>query len=116
MPFIKARALVCTQQFTSQIEFYQWTKPEGMPSNPNATYVDSGWLGWKDFLGTEFMSFAKARVLARAQHFTNKKGFLQWKKPKGMPSNPNQVYADSGWIGYGDFLGNKKGKRNAAHG
>jgi hypothetical protein len=105
MPFIEARSLARAQHFTNVSEFSKWKKPKGMPSHPNATYVDSGWLGWKDFLGTEFMSFAKARVLARAQHFTNKKGFLQWKKPKGMPCSPHVKYADSGWINWGDFLG-----------
>ena len=68
---------------------------------------------WRSARCRTFMPFIKARVLARAQHFSNLREFNNWKKPEGMPSNPNKIYADSGWLGYGDFLGNKKGKRNA---
>jgi hypothetical protein len=105
MSFTKARTMVRAQHFNNQKEFYAWKKPVGMPSNPARGYKNSGWLGYGDFLGNAFMSFTKARTMVRAQHFNNQKEFYAWKKPVGMPSSPHRTYADSGWLGYGDFLG-----------
>jgi len=111
VPFTKARSLARSKHFTNSEEFKAWPKPEGIPSNPNRTYIESGWINWADFLGTAnmhkkvFLSFAKARALTRAQHFTNTKGFWVWRKPEGVPSAPDVIYADSGWISWGDFLG-----------
>ena len=86
MSFTKARSLARAQHFTNVEEFYKWEKPkgmQGMPGSPHRTYKSSGWKGWGDFLGTgntspqaSFMSFTKARSLARAQHFTSHKRVL----------------------------------------
>ena len=115
LPFEEARDLARAQHFTGQKRFYKWEKPKGMPSNPHRTYKSSGWKGYGDFLGTgntspqaSFMSFTKARSLARAQHFTSQKEFYKWEKLKGMqgmPSQPYEIYKSSGWKGWGDFLG-----------
>jgi hypothetical protein len=115
MSFTKARSLVRTQRLISVIEFKAWKRPMGMPSNPRSVYKTLGWISWGDFLGTrntspqtEFMSFAKARTLAQAQHFTSQVVFHAWKKPMGMPSQPRSVYKTLGWINWFDFLGKKR--------
>lgn len=122
MPFVKARTLARAQEFSGKVEFEQWKKPLGMPSNPQTTYKTSGWSGYGDFLGTErtrrqteFMSFKKARTLVIKQQFTCMREFANWKKPVGMPSAPWRTYKTSGWSGYGDFLGTRTvqhGKEN----
>jgi len=106
LSFTQARELARAQQFSSKTEFRRWDKPEGMPSNPDRKYKDSGWLGYADFLGTTSMSFTAARTLTHAQHFSNNVEFKQWDKPKGMPGDPSSKYKDSGWVNWGDFLGN----------
>jgi hypothetical protein len=113
--FSEARALARKQNFKTLKEFDAWKKPEGMPSHPHTMYANSGWFGYGDFLGTGnvrekvFMSFTKARALARKQSFNNVRGFLAWNKPRDVPSNPDKSYADSGWTNWYDFLGIKKG-------
>ena len=70
-----------------------------------------------DWLGTgfvahklkEFLSFeiAKKKVVKlRLQ------GLQEWRqycisgeKPNNIPSNPEKIYKESGWVGYGDWLG-----------
>ena len=109
--FTKARALARKQGFRNTKEFQVWRKPEGMPSEPSEVYVDSGWSGFGDFLGTgnvsekNFMPFTKARALARKQGFKGQRDFYVWSKPEGVPSSPRVAYAKSGWCGWGDFLG-----------
>jgi hypothetical protein len=112
MSLSTARTMVRAQHFNNQKEFYAWKKPVGMPSSPHRVYKNSGWLGYGDFLGNAFMSFTKARTLARAQQLADVKAFWKWKKPVGMPSHPNVLYKHSGWTNWYDFLGNKKGGQN----
>lgn len=116
IPFSEARTLTRAQKLSSAKEFHAWKKPEGMPSHPESHYKTSGWLGYGDFLGTgtirtgnrEFMSFIKARTLAQAQLLAGARDFDCWNKPEGMPSNPNRIYKNSGWLGWFNFLGNKR--------
>lgn len=63
----------------------------------------------------KWQSFRKARAFVRKLGLKNN---LEWrsyvrgeikslpKKPVDIPSNPNFVYMDQGWSGYGDWLGN----------
>ena len=54
--FNEARKYVHSQGLRGQVHWNQWNKqgnrPSDIPSNPYKTYKDSGWKGWKDFLGT----------------------------------------------------------------
>ena len=34
--------------------------------------------------------------------------FYKKNKPKNLPSAPNKTYENSGWNGFGDFLGKEK--------
>lgn len=101
---------------------FQWEhpkvpKPEGYPANPAQVYKNSGWTGWGDFLGTgrihtrsmSFVSFEDARTYAQTLGLKSK---IEWaayckagKKLIDVPSNPQRMYATSGWLGWGDFLG-----------
>jgi len=69
MPFIEARSLARAQHLTGENGFRNWDRPEGMPSQPDSKYKDSGWVNWGEFLGTgnvhskTFLSFTKARML-----------------------------------------------------
>ena len=100
-------------------------KPIEIPSNPEQTYKTT-WLGWRQWLGTtkkvEFLPFEEARAFVQS---LNLKGTDEWKlyfnwnpddfglKPANIPSSPHIYYKNSGWIGYGDWLGtNNEGNRN----
>ena len=65
--------------------------------------------------GNKWRSFNNARRFVRKLGLKNNK---EWRlyvrgefkslgaKPRDIPSNPNFVYEDKGWQGYGDWLGN----------
>jgi predicted helicase len=92
-------------------------KPADIPVKPYNVYATDGWSGWGDWLGTgtvayrfrQWQSFKKARAFARTvglKSRTEWEGYCKsGKKPADIPSNPNQIYAEAGWAGMGDWLG-----------
>lgn len=57
LSFEEARNLVRTLSITKASEWRQLVnsgrKPEKMPSHPNISYKNKGWVSWHDFLGTK---------------------------------------------------------------
>ncbi len=113
LPFEEARIIARKLKITSQEEWVEYCKsdkrPSNIPSNPNLTYKDKGWNGYKDFLGYAFLPFEEARIFVRK---LKKKNQLEWnkyctsgKKPINIPSTPSDIYKDKGWVNLGDFLG-----------
>jgi superfamily II DNA or RNA helicase len=98
--------------------------PIDIPRSPNIVYKDKGWLGMGDWLGTgnlsstqlnqNFLRFEEARQFVRRLKLKNIhewnaycKGAIPEKgeRLRNIPTNPNQVYAEFGWAGVGDWLG-----------
>ena len=120
--FEEAREFARTLNLKNAIEWEKWSKsglrPSNIPSAPNQLYKDKGWNGWGNFLGNrniskrnpEFLSFEEAREFARSLNFKSRREWERWSKsedkPLNIPSKPERVYEDKGWVGYGDFLGN----------
>jgi len=92
-------------------------KPDDIPAHPDNTYKNKGWVNLGDWLGTgnignqnkKFVSFTDARKFVRT---LNLKGRVEWreyrksgKKPDDIPSNPNLIYKNKGWVNLGDWLG-----------
>jgi hypothetical protein len=99
-------------------------KPSDIPNAPNNTYANRGWVGWGDWLGTgtiaprnrQYRSFCEARAFARSLGLKGEKEWRDFRKKKGnlpengslpldIPTNPNIIYAKTGWSGYADWLG-----------
>ncbi|MDA2916954.1 DEAD/DEAH box helicase family protein [Nitrospinae bacterium AH_259_B05_G02_I21] len=89
--------------------------PEKIPSDPNIVYKNNGWISWDNWLGTTFWrSFEEAREFARSLGLRKR---LDWKKycegglpvkgklPEKIPSDPNIVYKNNGWISWDNWLG-----------
>jgi superfamily II DNA or RNA helicase len=106
--------------------------PPDIPACPNTLYIENGWCGWGDWLGTgnvapgdqQYLSFKKARDFVVS---LNLKSATEWREfckgqlpeisalPRNIPSAPNQVYSEKGWTSWGDWLGTKRlayGQRN----
>ena len=91
-------------------------KPDDIPGNPNKIYKNE-FKGVGDWLGTgriamkdkQFRSFQEAREFVRALNLKNQKEwelFSQSDKcPKDIPSRPDDIYKNKGWISSGDWLG-----------
>ena len=121
MSFIEARKFVNFLGLKDKSEWEEFRKsskcPKEIPSTPNRTYKDKGWQGFGDWLGTgnvathkrDYKPFNEAKDYVRNLRIKNHLEWIQYVKdkklPKDIPSNPNLVYKNDGWIGYGDWLG-----------
>ncbi len=99
-------------------------RPDDVPRSPQHVYADRGWRGWGDFLGTgnrgpsewNWRPFPEAREFARGLGFASRTEWGLLVKgavphlggfPADLPRKPDRVYADQGWRGWRDFLGNE---------
>ncbi len=129
--FLKARTFVRNLKLKRGVEWIAFCKgemphlgrlPDDIPVNPNSTYIDKGWAGMGDWLGTgriaarlrKYRSFQQARGFVRKLKLSNAKEWYAYCKmenpqlsrlPVDIPSSPDQVYADTGWTDWGDWLG-----------
>jgi hypothetical protein len=120
-PFKKARTFVRHLGLKSRAEWENYCKsdkkPADIPSNPNKTYANVGWVGMGDWLGTgrtadqlrEYRPFKKARTFVRHLGLKSRTDWFTYcksgRKPEEIPSNPQNTYANAGWAGMGDWLG-----------
>lgn len=130
-PFEEARAFVRNLSLTTSGEWFAFAKgklpekgrlPADVPVTPHMVYADKGWMGMGDWLGTgaiashlrEYRSFVRARAFARGLKLSSQKAWRNYCNglrndlkalPADIPRYPSHVYANDGWISYGDWLG-----------
>ena len=128
--FGEARAFARSLSLESKEDWDEWSqsreRPRDIPADPCLVYGGEGgpWQGWPDFLGRECDSsgshstrrwrpFAEARDYARSLGLKSWKEWQEWRKtkasPPDIPSHPDIVYKDEGWLSWGDFLGYNEG-------
>jgi superfamily II DNA or RNA helicase len=121
LSFEEAREFVRALKLSGQTEWNAWAKsnarPENIPNNASRAYKNKGWINWGDWLGTDtiasynrvYLPFEQARSYAHSLGIKSKNDWAIWSKtksrPENIPANPRQVYKDSGWQGWGDWLG-----------
>ena len=120
-PFIEAREFARSlglKSWSEWTDYYQNNElPDDIPKIPKNAYQDEGYISIGDWLGTgriadhlkEYRKFDNARKYARKLKL---KSYSEWKlycksgdKPKDIPSGPDGVYKNKGWVNWGDFLG-----------
>lgn len=124
-PFKQARSYARSLKLKDSREWREFTKsdklPTDIPANPHNTYREKGWMGIGDWLGTgaiasynrRYLPFEEARNYVRSLNIKNNK---QWRKissssrgkrklPDNIPTCPNTVYQDKGWVNWGDWFG-----------
>jgi hypothetical protein len=118
-PFKKARIFARDLGLKSRNEWYEYCslgkKPPDIPANPNVVYANAGWSTWFDWLGAGrhrgvgWQLFKQARTFVRHLELKSHADWIKYcasgKKPHDIPSAPVSVYAKSGWVGWGDWLG-----------
>jgi len=120
-PFESARNFVRLQKFKSVKAYINWSqtsdRPTNIPSNPQKTYIEKGWVDWGDWLGTEivatkskkFKSFELARKFAQSLNLESSNDYRNWKKSNpaetGLPYKPDRTYKNKGWVDWYDWLG-----------
>jgi superfamily II DNA or RNA helicase len=129
--FQKARAFVRGLGLKSSAQWRKYYKgkmrikgklPDDISANPNQVYLNKGWAGMGDWLGTgniapslrQYRSFREARTFTRKLKFRNQhewflfcKGQMRKKGrlPMDIPSTPYRAYKKKGWTNWGDWLG-----------
>ena len=72
--------------------------------------------GWEEFVSeykkantSDFLPFEEAREFARNLNLNGQAAWKKWsksgKRPDDIPSHPDDVYIDSGWISWANWLG-----------
>lgn len=115
LPFEEARSFVRSLGLKTYTEWeaYRPSKPTNIPALPQQIYKDAGWVNMGDWLGTghtrERLPFEEARAFVHSLHL---KGWDYWraycksgKKPANIPASPHKKYKDTGWVGFGDWVG-----------
>ena len=124
--FEEARAFARSLGLESRQDWVEWCmsgqRPQDIPVDPSLIYDGEGgpWQGWPDFLGYElrgscsrsrgWRSFEEARRFVWGLGLKSVEEWKDWSKSgqrpqTDIPSNPNQVYEEEGWLSWGDFLG-----------
>ena len=120
--FDELKKFVKILKLNSRMEWFDYWKsherPQDIPTNPNGTYKNKGWISWGDFLGTGYVdqkkrtyrNYSKAKIFAQTLNITSQAKWDKFaksdKKPEDIPSNPEEVYKKTReWISWGDFLG-----------
>ncbi len=84
---------------------YRINRPNNLPAAPNIFYKE--WRSWRDFFKTKWLSYKKARKIARsmnvetAEQYRNNVRFGDY---DNIPVAPDKFYKNNGWIGWYDFL------------
>lgn len=87
-------------------------RPENIPANPERVYKDKGWKNWPDFLGTgrapRMLTYIEAKKHVSKLRLLTHTDYKKWAKSDDymstIPENPEEFYADKGWISWEDFL------------
>ena len=72
------------------------------------------WLGTRRIADQlrEYSPFEKARSFVRRLGLKSnaewRKYYGSGKKPAEIPANPDRTYAEDGWVGWGDWLGDER--------
>ena len=94
--------------------------PDFIPKYPYESFLNSGWISWGDFLGTNrnqdniqaknYISYIDAKLWIKENLDIGT--LLKWKEnvsndniPYFIPNRPERFYKNRGWINWGDFLG-----------
>jgi len=87
-----------------------------IPLKPNRFYKNRGWVSWGDFLGTNFIANQfrvfypydefkiKIKELDINTYTDYKKYILLNKDDNKLPTNPNIVYKNKGWVSWQNII------------
>ena len=108
--FEKAKRAVKRLNIKNQIEYHKRYKEDPrLPSNPNATYANKGWIGWSDYFGKPtkvfYPTYKEAKRAVAVINIKSQSEYQKrYKEDPRLPSDPYRFYKDKGWIGFFDFF------------
>jgi hypothetical protein len=83
---------------------------DNIPHKPSATYKE--WTSWPDFLNNgfdrDYVSYEEAKQICLENNIVCRNDYYTFKEngnlPKGLPSYPDGVYKNKGWVGWPEFF------------
>lgn len=121
LEFKKAKIFARNLSLKSSREWRDYSrsglKPQDIPSNPDKTYISTGWKNWGDWLGSGSEKIYTKKYLPydKAQLFVHKlklRGYKEWikycstaSKPLNIPNKPWLTYKNDGWLNINAWLG-----------
>ena len=112
--YAEAQAAAQALGIISKIEYDKRCREDPrLPSSPQWTYANAGWIDWYDYLGNErpdfYPTYAEAQTAAQALGIKNMAEYRKRNcEDSRLPAQPHKVYADVGWTDGYDFLGNER--------
>lgn len=115
--YAEARAVVLAMGVQGSKEYRaRYREDPRLVAEPNRLYTNAGWVSWNDFLGKEprrekqsWYTYVQAKVVVQSIGIKSQVQYRgNYKVDPRLPSTPQLAYANSGWVGWYDFLGNKK--------
>lgn len=118
--FIQARSYARSLKLESLGAWRTWSasgaRPLDIPSEPQNSYKHKGWVDWSDWLGAKILTknkiwqpFSVARAYVHTLKLSNGNAWSDWIKSNerlaDIPSNPQRVYKEKGWLDWYDWLG-----------
>ena len=100
----------------SSQEWYQYSKnnrPNNIPGDPKNVYKNNGWVSFTNWITgkdkIEILDYNSAKEYIKTLNIKGEYGWREYRnsgnKPSNIPSSPDKVYKDKGWLNWGKFLG-----------
>ena len=121
LTYKEAQKIVATLNINTEKEWRQKVKmneiPINIPTKPNRTYKDKGWIGMGDWLGTNrvanynktYISYENARKYALSLKLKSRKDWITAHNngliSENIPVSVEQTYKGKGWLDWKSFLG-----------
>ena len=123
LDFGEAKRVVHKLKLRSVRDWSNYTKggdiPDKIPKDPRAIYLNNGWKGMGDWLGTGriadqlkvFLPYQDAKEYATNLNLNSSKewkDYIKTNKIQNLPAKPDSKYKNDGWISWKDFLNLKE--------
>ncbi len=77
-----------------------------LPRWPNRIYKGKGWISWRSLLWDDYHTLAEAkRAVSNIRIRSPREYAGRHREDPRLPGNPEEVYANKGWVNWPDFLG-----------
>ncbi|MNM35969.1 Tyrosine recombinase XerC [compost metagenome] len=110
-PYQEAQSVVQNLGITKEKEYKErHSKDPKLPPSPKKYYKNSGWKGFRSFVGKSpfYATLAQAKAAALAMQITNSSDYkLRYREDHRLPSEPKSFYSTE-WISWNFFLNIKK--------
>ncbi len=127
LPFEEAMDYVRNLGLKSQMEYAKWSNSDkrnyGVPGNPRKIYLNKGWIGWSDFLGTKIGFDGTYKTMEEVVEYivslgvkSNKEWRLirkttDFNLPVDVPAEPDKIYNDWSWTFVSGKFGSKGSRK-----